>query len=185
MQVVRMAHRQASRSFSQKLWEAILALKLEYSLNKQEILITYASHAPFGGNVVGLGAAAWRYYNRPPKELTWAEAATLAVLPNSPSLIHPGRGRQKLLSKRNRLLTKLYTLGKISKDDLRISMLEPLPKRPSPIPRLSPHFLHSFVPPATTRVSSLDINLQKKTIRKKFVMREMTLKISVHIIYQH
>lgn len=180
MQVARMAHRQAPRTLTQKLWEALLALKLESSLSKQDILVKYVSHAPFGGNVVGLSAAAWRYYNRPPKELTWAEAATLAVLPNSPSLIHPGRGRQKLLSKRNRLLKKLYTLGKLTRDDLRISILEPLPKRPSPIPRLSPHFLHSFVPKEKTYISSIDVHLQKQLSKKITYARTDLKNLGVH-----
>ena len=66
---------------------------------------------PFGGNVVGLDAAAWRYYGKRPDLLSWAEAATLAVLPNSPALIHPGRNRKALLEKRNRLLKKLQEAG--------------------------------------------------------------------------
>ena len=59
----------------------ILSLKLELLYTKQEILLQYASHAPYGGNVVGLSAASWRYFNRPPSQLSWAEAASLAVLP--------------------------------------------------------------------------------------------------------
>ena len=63
---------------------------LELSYSKKEILAMYLSNAPFGGNVVGLDAASWRFYNRSADELSWAEAATLAVLPNAPSLIFPG-----------------------------------------------------------------------------------------------
>lgn len=69
--------------------EIFLAVKLELFYSKEEILILYASHAPFGGNVVGLSAAAWRFYGRDPETLSWAESATLAVLPNSPSLVYP------------------------------------------------------------------------------------------------
>ena len=70
-----------------------MATRLELGYSKREILALYAAHAPFGGNVVGLEAACWRYFGKAPEQLSWAEAATLAVLPNSPALIHPGRNR--------------------------------------------------------------------------------------------
>ncbi len=54
---------------------------------------------PFGGNVVGIETAAWRYFGRSASDLSWAESATLAVLPNSPALIHPGRNRKQLKTK--------------------------------------------------------------------------------------
>ena len=107
MQVIRLS-RGKERTLGQKLVEAILATRLESRSTKDEILALYASHAPFGGNVVGLDAAAWRYFGRPPAELSWAESATLAILPNAPSSIHPGKGRERLLEKRNRLLERLF-----------------------------------------------------------------------------
>ena len=78
--------------------EMILALRLELYCSKDEILSLYASNAPFGGNVVGIDAAAWRYFGRPADELSWAESAMLAVLPNAPALIHPGSRRDQLLT---------------------------------------------------------------------------------------
>ncbi len=107
MQVIRMS-RGKERNIWQKIVESVLATRLELRCSKKRILAMYAAHAPFGGNVVGLEAAAWRYFGRPPSQLSWAEAATLAVLPNSPAGIHPGRNRDKLLEKRNRLLRKLF-----------------------------------------------------------------------------
>lgn len=59
----------------------------------------YASNAPFGSNVVGLDAASWRYYGQSPDKLSWGEMAVLAVLPNSPSLVNPGKNRAALLKK--------------------------------------------------------------------------------------
>ena len=99
MQVIRLS-RGKERTLWQKIIEAVLATRLELRHSKKKILAIYASHAPFGGNVVGLEAASWRYYGRPPQELSWSEAATLAVLPNAPSGIHPGKNREKLLQKR-------------------------------------------------------------------------------------
>jgi penicillin-binding protein 1C len=64
----------------------------------------------FGSNVVGLEAASWRYFGRSPETLSWGEMATLAVLPNSPSLVHPGKNAVRLIKKRNDLLDKLAVL---------------------------------------------------------------------------
>jgi penicillin-binding protein 1C len=129
------------RSLSSKIIEAGRALQLEWHFSKDELLIHYASHAPFGGNIVGLRAAAWRYFERAPENLSWAESALLAVLPNSPALIHPGRQRDRLLQKRNRLLTRLYEQGYFSALDLQLALLEPLPERPAPLPQAAPHLL--------------------------------------------
>ena len=68
----------------------------------------YAANAPFGGNTVGLEAAAWRYTGKSSSELTWAEAAALAILPNSPSLVFPGKNQETLKSRRDDLLRRLY-----------------------------------------------------------------------------
>src|SRR5690554_6115358 len=107
MQVVRLA-RPASRTLPNKLWEMLLALRLEAALSKDSILALYAAHAPYGGNTVGLEAASWRYFRHDPGHLTPAETALLAVLPNAPSLLHLAKGRDELLEKRNRLLLRLY-----------------------------------------------------------------------------
>src|SRR5690349_15816508 len=107
MQVIRLSRKGESRTVVEKLIEAILATRLELRYSKEEILSLYASHAPFGGNVVGLEAACWRYFGRDTKQLSWGEAAMLAVLPNAPALIHPGRNRAQLKAKRDALLDKL------------------------------------------------------------------------------
>ncbi|NBC08419.1 MAG: penicillin-binding protein 1C, partial [Bacteroidetes bacterium] len=108
---------------------------------KREILRLYASHAPFGGNVVGLESASWRYFSKRPRLLSWGEAATLAVLPNSPALIHPGRNRQALRQKRDRLLRRLHAHGKLDTVSLELALAEPLPEAPQPLPDLAPHLL--------------------------------------------
>ena len=110
MQVIRLS-RQRERTIWQKLTEMFLATRLEAKYTKNEILALYTSHAPFGGNVVGLEAAAWRYLGRDAEDLSWAEAATFAVLPNAPSSINLGHNRQQLLEKRNRLLLRLKEKG--------------------------------------------------------------------------
>ncbi len=104
MQTIRLARKGKPRSVYEKLVEVLLATRLELKKSKDEILALYVSNAPYGGNVIGVEAAAWRYYGTDSKNLSWAEAATLAVLPNAPSLINPGKNRDSLLKKRNLLL---------------------------------------------------------------------------------
>ncbi len=143
MQVIRMS-RNKPRTVWQKFIEAFLALRLEAGYSKSSILRLYSANAPFGSNVVGLDAAAWRYFGRPPKQLSWAETAMLAVLPNAPSLIHPGRNRTILLAKRNSLLDKLASMGTIDSGTAELAKLEPLPDKPHPLPRIAPHLLERF-----------------------------------------
>lgn len=141
MQVIRLSRADKPRTLPEKLWEMMLATRLEWRCSKDEILRLYAAHAPFGGNVVGLDAAAWRYFGRPADELSWAESAMLAVLPNAPALIHPGRNRERLLEKRNALLDKLFRDGVIDSTECMLAQDEPLPERPQPMPDLAHHLL--------------------------------------------
>ncbi len=141
MQVIRLSRKDKPRSVWNKLTEAFMATRLELTRSKRDILSLYASYAPFGGNVVGLDAASWRYFGKSPRLLSWAEAATLAVLPNSPALIHPGRNREALLAKRDRLLERLRNRGVIDETTCRLAMEEPLPAAPHPLPREAPHLL--------------------------------------------
>ena len=144
MQVIRLSKKDDKRSIWNKLKESILAIRLEMSYSKKEIIALYASNAPFGGNVVGLDAAAWRYYGRSPDKLSWGEMATLAVLPNAPALVHPGKNRETLLKKRNILLDKLLDAGKINQSSCDLAKLEPLPGQPLPLPQFAPHLLQRF-----------------------------------------
>jgi penicillin-binding protein 1C len=141
MQVVRLSRGNPPRTLPEKLLEMALAVRLELALSKDEILALYASHAPFGGNTVGLEAAAFRYFGRPPAELSWGEAATLAVLPNAPALVHPGRHRDALRDKRDRLLLSMAAAGYLTEQDAALAMAEPLPEAPVPVPQRVPHLL--------------------------------------------
>ena len=160
MQVIRLS-RGKERTLWQKMVEAILATRLEFRCSKREILALYASYAPFGGNVVGIEAAAWRYFGRPASELSWAESATLAVLPNAPSTIHPGKGRDQLLEKRNRLLERLHKRGYFDSSTLEGALAEPLPDEPYPLPNLARHYVERQ-PHGERSQSSIDIHLQRQ-----------------------
>lgn len=161
MQTIRIS-RNRPRTFAEKVVEMILATRLELRCSKDEILALYASHAPFGGNVVGLDAAAWRYFAHPASELSWAEAATLAVLPNAPAAIHPGKGREALLRKRNRVLRLLLEQGELTPLEYELATDEPLPDAPLPLPRIAPHLVDRLASghPGQTLTSTVDKSLQ-------------------------
>lgn len=157
------ADRGLPRTYTEKLLEMLLALRLEMTCSKGQILAAYASHAPFGGNVVGLEAASWRYFGRSPQSLSWAEAATLAVLPNAPSLVTPGRNRAILKAKRDRLLRRLRDTGTLTGLDLQLALVEPLVDAPLALPNAAPHLLETLRaqhPDQSRFETTLDASLQ-------------------------
>jgi penicillin-binding protein 1C len=170
MQVIRLARRGRERTFWEKVVEALLALRLELTHDKDAILGLYAGHAPFGGNVVGLEAAAWRYFGRRAADLSWAESCTLAVLPNSPALIHPGRNRDRLRAKRDALLREIHEVQAIDALELSLALREPLPDAPRPLPRLAPHLLETLTARSESEdgvfVSTLDRDLQARAVER-------------------
>jgi penicillin-binding protein 1C len=166
MQVIRLSRKGKPRTIFQKLTELVLATRLELRYSKQEILALYAAHAPFGGNVVGLDAACWRYFGRSPQQLSWGEAALLAVLPNAPSLIHPGRNRGQLKEKRDRLLDKLVTAGRIDPFTASLAKDEVIPEEPKQLPRHARHLLARAMNEGLSESvinSTIDKSLQERT----------------------
>ncbi|MGB9005110.1 MAG: penicillin-binding protein 1C [Candidatus Aminicenantales bacterium] len=145
MQVVRLFRKGKPRTVPEKMLETILALRLEMSYTKNEILSLYAAHAPFGGNIVGIDAASWFYFGRSPEKMSWAEAAYLAVLPNNPGLLASPERRERLKEKRDRLLGRLKAKGLISGLEHSLALAELIPERPRPVPRLAPHFLDTLI----------------------------------------
>ena len=141
MQVARMARGNQPRTLKNKLIEILWALDIELSYSKEEILKLYLSNAPFGGNIVGIDAASWRYFQRDLSRLSWAELSTLAVLPNSPALIHLGKNRESLKRKRDLLLKILNDRGVLSNEEYELSLAESLPEKPFPLPNYTPHLI--------------------------------------------
>lgn len=181
MQTIRLM-RQHRRTYFEKLIEVILATRLELSYSKREILALYASHAPMGGNVVGIDAASWRYFGHSAVSLSWAEAALLAVLPNSPALMHVGRDREGLLQKRNRLLQELFDKGIIDRMDYGLALSEPLPGQPHPLPQIAPHLVTQVYlqQPGTAVRSTIDKPLQ---IRAEEVLERWNKEFSQNKIF--
>lgn len=167
MQVIRLSLNHQNRNIFAKIYEIILAVRLEIGYSKDEILKLYASHAPYGGNVVGMDAAAWRYFGRPASRLSWSETASLAVLPNAPALIFPGKNHEIYLRKRNRLLDKLYKKKAIDKTTCELAKAEPLPEKPSALPQLAPHLLNKIINDGTsgkTVQTTINSKIQKNAL---------------------
>ena len=181
-QVIRLSRKNPSRTYIEKIKELILATRLELRKNKEEILSLWANNAPFGGNVVGVEAASWRYFNRTPENLSWSESATLAVLPNSPNLIYPGKNKERLKIKRNRLLKKL--LGKKIIDSLtyQLSIQEEVPQKPYAIPQITPHLLQKInkLKKGELTKTTIDYYLQKEVNK---IVKQHYNKLSQNEIY--
>lgn len=163
-QVVRLSRKNKKRTYFEKGIEMILATRLELRYSKEKILELYAAHAPYGGNVVGLEMASWRYFGVQSHQLSWAESATLAVLPNAPSLIYPGKNQIKLLRKRNGLLLKLYNEKIIDKLTYQLSITEPLPQKPYLVPQIAPHLLQRVAKTDEGKriKTTIDVSLQNR-----------------------
>jgi penicillin-binding protein 1C len=185
MQVIRLSRKIRSRTIWEKAIELILATRLELKYSKKEILKLYASHAPFGGNVVGLDAACWRYFGTDEKDLSWAQAAMLAVLPNSPSLMHLSRNRERLKSKRDRLLKKLQETGVIDQLTFELALEEAVPESPHTLPENARHLLLRMSKDGFSGqrlTSTIDLNLQK---RAELILEDYHQKLQGNQIYNN
>jgi penicillin-binding protein 1C len=163
-QVIRLSRKNNKRTYFEKGIELVLATRLEFRHSKEKIIQLYAAHAPFGGNVVGLEMASWRYFGVQSYQLSWAESATLAVLPNAPSLIYPGKNQIKLMRKRNALLLKLYREKIIDKLTYELAIKEPLPQKPYNLPQIASHLLQRIAKTDEGKriKTTVDISLQNR-----------------------
>ncbi len=169
MQAIRMAFGNQPRTYSQKLLEIASAIKLDILYRKEDILKLHANHAPYGGNIVGISAASWRYYGRAPHLLSWAESAALAILPNDPASIFPGKNQIHFLQKRNTLLDKIHDRGYIDADELFLAKEESLPSAIKPLPNHAYHLLHRGIAEGVSEIeirSTLDAQLQLAANKK-------------------
>jgi penicillin-binding protein 1C len=162
MQTVRLLERRP-RDLPSKIIEAAHALALESRSSKWEILEFYVNNAPYGGNIRGIRAAAFRYFHKHPFDLTLAESALLAGLPQSPTAFRPDRFPERARKRRDHVLARMHEEGLIDAGRLAAARAEPVEVRPSPFPFLAPHFTQmaqAAQPGAGRVVTSLDSGLQ-------------------------
>jgi penicillin-binding protein 1C len=156
MQLMRMNAQHKKRSLKNKASEMLMALRTEMTYSKDSILHMYTANAPFGSNVIGIEAASIKYFGHTSTELSWSEAATLAVLPNAPAIIFPGKNQLRLKQKRNALLQKLYDCEYLTKIDYESSILEPLPQKIYSFPNDAYHLLDACL--KTNKTSQKNFN---------------------------
>ncbi len=114
------------KTFGGKIRQLWRALQLEWHLSKREILTLYLNRAPFGGTLQGIGAASWAYLGKSPANLSYSEAAMLAVLPQAPSRLRPDRWPERAEAARNKVLERMAVQGVWSREQVKESREEPI-----------------------------------------------------------
>lgn len=139
MQVARLLEDSGTGALAGKLRQARLALAMERKLTKREILTLYFTHAPYGGNLEGVRAAALGYFGKEPNRLTTAEAALLVALPQSPEGRRPDKRHARAVAARDRVLDRMHRAGAINSETASVSKREAIPDRRRDYPVLAPH----------------------------------------------
>ncbi len=156
--------RRNTRTVGGKIRQLWRALQLEVHLSKREILRLYVNRAPFGGTVEGVEAASWAYLGKPAMQLSHAEAALLAVLPQSPSRLRPDREAERARGARDKVLVRMERLGVWSPQDVRDARVEPVVARSLQPPRhasLLAQRLRTGNPQSARIESTIDLDLQR------------------------
>jgi penicillin-binding protein 1C len=155
------------RSLAEKLREAARAQNLEEVVSKDTILEAYLNRLSYGHGLVGPEAAAQGYFGVPARELSWARAAFLAVLPRAPSFLDPYTHPERVLLRQRALLEALQREGVIDVETLARALSEPVAARPIERPFLAPHFVEALrddleaAGEGRAIVTTLDLDLQR------------------------
>ena len=142
MQVARNFFLSSEKTFERKIKEVLLAIKIEQSLSKEEILALYLNKIYLGQRAYGLGAAAQVYYGKELEELSLAQLAMLAGLPKAPSRFNPIADPERALERRNAyVLRRMRDLDHITEEQYQQALAEPLTERvhAPPIATVAPH----------------------------------------------
>jgi len=147
-----------------KAKQLLRALQLEAHLDKAQILDLYLERAPYGGTIEGVEAASWAYLGKPAARLSHAEAALLAVLPQSPSRLRPDRHPEAARRARDKVLARMTELGAWSDEAVADARIEPVVARSLQPPlhaALLAQRLRSAQPRAAQIQTTLDSGLQR------------------------
>ncbi|WP_234010457.1 peptidoglycan glycosyltransferase PbpC [Pseudomonas lurida] len=153
-----------SRTFHGKLRQLWRTVQLEWHLSKEEILNLYLNRAPFGGTLQGVAAASWAYLGKSPSQLTHAEAALLAVLPQAPSRLRPDRHPQRAQEARDKVLRRLAEFQVWPHAAVDEALEEPLLLAPRLEPSLAPLLARRLNRPDSPPLirTTLDATLQRR-----------------------
>ncbi|WP_369301555.1 peptidoglycan glycosyltransferase PbpC [Pseudomonas sp. N2-5-1-1] len=153
-----------SRTLHGKLRQLWRTAQLEWHLSKDEILNLYLNRAPFGGTLQGVAAASWAYLGKSPAQLTHAEAALLAVLPQAPSRLRPDRHPQRAQQARDKVLRRLAEFQVWPQSAVDEALEEPLLLAPRLEPSLAPLLARRLNRPDSPPLirTTLDATLQRR-----------------------
>ncbi|ETB64096.1 TPA: PBP1A family penicillin-binding protein [Candidatus Nomurabacteria bacterium] len=165
-------------SISRKIKEWILAFKLEKIMSKEEILALYLNEAPYGGNIYGIKEASRAFFGKDPKDMTLAESAYMAAIPNGPTFYSPyGKNKDKLEARKNLVLSKMLELTFISEEEYNSAINEKVEFQPERFSKITaPHFVffikdylekkygsNALTEGGLKVTTTIDYNLQLKT----------------------
>lgn len=176
-QIIKQTLLTSERTVTRKIKEWILAIKLEKVMNKDEILALYLNEAPYGGNIYGIEEASKAFFGKEPINLTLAESAYLAAIPNGPTYYSPYRGRVRLDNRKNLVLKRMVDLNFITEQEYNSALSEKVEFLPAqPMYIAAPHFVFfikdylenkygtEMVENGGLKVTTtVDFDLQKKT----------------------
>ncbi|WP_333496814.1 peptidoglycan glycosyltransferase PbpC [Kluyvera sp. CHPC 1.251] len=152
------------RTFGGKFRQLWRAMQLEWHLSKRDILTLYLNRAPFGGTLQGIGAASWAYLGKPPAQLSYADAALLAVLPQAPSRLRPDRWPERAQAARNKVLDRMQAQQVWSAAVVKEAKEEPVWLFPRQMPQLAPLFARHMLAQSRDEkiTTTLDAGLQRQ-----------------------
>ncbi|NTV47063.1 MAG: penicillin-binding protein 1C, partial [Chlorobiales bacterium] len=148
-----------NRDPATKLWIILHAVRLEMHLTKHEILTEYLNHAPYGNQTYGLAAASQCYFSKPPSNLTLAEAALLAGLPQSPSALDPFRYFDRAKKKQKEVLRRMLQSGFITDREFEDALVQPIDLSREKRNFQAPHFVDFVLEKRSTPSSNLNTRI--------------------------
>ena len=163
------------KTLSGKLTQALRALQLEWHVSKEQILTLYLNYAPMGGVIEGVEAASRLYLDKPAAELSLAEGALLAVLPQAPSRLRPDRHPQRALAARDKVLKRLLDFDQISSAEYSLAQLESLfayqPHTPQSAPLLSRALIQQSQQSVIQTTLDADLQFELETLLAQEIRR--------------
>ncbi len=163
MQVAKMLE-PGKRNMWSKLREMFRALQLELKYSKKEILQMYLNLVPYGGNIEGVKAASFLYFNKNPDHLSLAEITALSIIPNKPGVMIPGRNNDFIVKERNRWLEKFAGRNVFTQKEIEDALAEPLNAKRGTVPHYIPHLSYKLKKQGGNIIkTNIDLNTQLKT----------------------
>ena len=168
-QAIKLGSEKRSRNFRTKVTECLTARHFEMKYDKEEILTSYFNHLDYGNLIQGPLQASRHYFGKPLHQLSLAECALLAGLPQAPSRLNPRRNPEGAIKRRNWVLGRMERLYQTPEDRIQLAIAEPLQLSDSRASKTAPHLSQIMRQSANLDSqeiqSSLSADLQRDTLK--------------------